>query len=183
MNDTKCIQQAIVAGGCFWCIESPMQRLNGVDSAISGYMGGKIKDPSYHQICSGTTGHAEVVVITFDANLISYQQILQVFFALHDPTMLNQQGNDRGTQYRSAIFYQDEQQLHIAQQEIKKLTNSAQYSSAIVTTLEPEQEFYIADEDHQNFYNKNPYQPYCQIMIAPKLAKLESLFRDKVKAV
>ncbi|WOH37275.1 peptide-methionine (S)-S-oxide reductase MsrA [Thalassotalea fonticola] len=181
MNETKSLQQAIVAGGCFWCIEAPMQRLNGVKSALSGYMGGKIKDPSYQQICSGTTGHAEVVVITFDETIISYQQILQVFFALHDPTMLNQQGNDRGTQYRSAIFYKNEQQLNTAQLEIKKLNESGEYDSAIVTTLEPEQDFFIADEGHQNFYNKNPYQPYCQIMIAPKLAKLEYLFRDKMK--
>ncbi|WNC74310.1 peptide-methionine (S)-S-oxide reductase MsrA [Thalassotalea psychrophila] len=175
------MQQAIVAGGCFWCIEAPMQRLKGVNSATSGYMGGKINNPSYQQICTGTTGHAEVVIITFDATLISYQQILQVFFALHDPTMLNQQGNDRGTQYRSAIFYQNEQQLKLAKQEITGQTESGEYSAAIVTTLEPEQEFYIADEVHQHYYDKNPYQPYCQIMIAPKLAKLESLFRDKVK--
>ncbi|WNC67809.1 peptide-methionine (S)-S-oxide reductase MsrA [Thalassotalea nanhaiensis] len=181
MNDKKSLQQAIVAGGCFWCIEAPMQRLKGVTSAVSGYMGGKVKNPSYQQICSGTSGHAEVVVITFDQNTISYTQILQVFFALHDPTMLNQQGNDRGTQYRSAIFYQNEQQLKDAKQEIQSLTDSGEYNSAIVTTLEPEQKFYIADEGHQQYYDKNPYQPYCQIMIAPKLAKLEYLFADKLR--
>ncbi|MEW6998480.1 peptide-methionine (S)-S-oxide reductase MsrA [Colwelliaceae bacterium BS250] len=179
------LQTAILAGGCFWCLEAPMQRLKGVHSVLSGYMGGAIADPSYQQICSGRSGHAEVVEIIYDENIISYGQILDVFFVLHDPTQLNQQGNDKGTQYRSAIFYGNEQELLDAKQKIFELSNNAkfieEYGQKIVTTLEPVQKFYCADLQHQNFYDNNPYQPYCQIMIAPKLAKLEHLFTDQLK--
>ncbi|OUS25933.1 peptide-methionine (S)-S-oxide reductase [Thalassotalea sp. 42_200_T64] len=180
MTTANQFQTAVLAGGCFWCIEAPLRRLRGVTQALSGYMGGTIENPSYRQICSGSTGHAEVVEIQFDSDIINFQQLLEVFFILHDPTMLNQQGNDKGTQYRSAIFYQDQRQLAIAKDFIAAVTARGEYQAAIVTTLEPAQQFYIAGEDHQQFFDKNPYQPYCQIMIAPKLAKLEHLFADKL---
>ena len=173
------IEKAVLAAGCFWCIEAPMQELKGVKQVLSGYMGGGIPNPSYQQICSGSTGHAEVIEVTFDNEVISYEDILAVFFALHDPTQLNRQGNDVGSQYRSAIFYADQLQLTKAQQYIG--ISYRENSQKIVTTLEPLQTFYIAEDVHQNYYQNNPYQPYCQIMIAPKMAKLAHLFTDKLK--
>ncbi|MDG1733186.1 MAG: peptide-methionine (S)-S-oxide reductase MsrA [Thalassotalea sp.] len=175
------MQTAIVGGGCFWCLEAPYQRLKGVTSVISGYIGGEVDNPSYQQICSGTTGHAEVVKIEFEPSVISFIELLEVFFAIHDPTQLNRQGHDSGTQYRSAIFYQDEQQQQLAQQYIEQLNKQQIWPQPIVTTLEAEQIFYPAEHFHQNYFDNNPNQPYCQIMISPKLAKLEHLFADKLK--
>ncbi len=172
------IETAYLAGGCFWCIEGPFQQVKGVSKVVSGYMGGHINYPTYQQICTGTTGHAEVVQIEFDNRVISYQQILTIFFHLHDPTSLNQQGNDRGTQYRSAIFYQNEQQLCTAKQVIDELERQRVWDKPVVTTLEIESTFYVADEQHQQYYQNHPYQPYCQIMIAPKIAKISKLFKD-----
>lgn len=175
------MQTAIVGGGCFWCLEAPYQRLKGVTSVISGYIGGEVDNPSYQQICSGTTGHAEVVKIEFEPSVISFLELLEVFFAIHDPTQLNRQGHDSGTQYRSAIFYQDQQQQQLAQQYIEQLNKQQIWPQPIVTTLEADQIFYPAEHVHQNYFDNNPNQPYCQIMISPKLAKLEHLFADKLK--
>ncbi|WP_185962666.1 peptide-methionine (S)-S-oxide reductase MsrA [Thalassomonas sp. M1454] len=175
------MQTAILGGGCFWCLEAPYQRVKGVISVVSGYIGGHVDNPTYQQICSGTSGHAEVVKIEFEPSVISFSELLDVFFNIHDPTQLNRQGNDSGTQYRSAIFYQDEQQQQLAQQYILQLSKQQVWSQPIVTTLEPKQTFYPAEDFHQNYYDNNPNQPYCQIMISPKLAKLEHLFADKLK--
>lgn len=182
-NQTKdqVLAKAVFAGGCFWCIEAPMQRLIGVSKVISGYLGGQISNPSYQQICSGMSGHAEAVSIDYNPKLISYQQLLEIFFVLHDPTQLNKQGNDQGTQYRSAIFYLNDEQFSQAQQTIKALDMSGNYSNKIVTTLEPYSTFYPADEQHQHYFEKHPYQPYCQIIIAPKLRTLAHLFANKLK--
>lgn len=180
-SSNKQFETAILAGGCFWCIEAPMQRVKGVFKAISGYIGGHVDNPSYQQICSGTSGHAEAVRIDFNPNEITFQQLLEVFFALHDPTQLNKQGNDCGTQYRSAIFYQSNEQMNIAKEAIASLSQSGNYNTPIVTTLEANATFYVAEVQHQNFYDKQPYQPYCQIIIAPKLKKLGHLFSDKLK--
>ncbi len=177
---TNDLQQATFAGGCFWCIEAPLQRLKGVGKVISGYMGGSINNPSYQQICSGMSGHAEVVQLNFDADVISYRELLQIFFSLHDPTQLNRQGNDCGSQYRSAIFYHDQQQQQLAEQAIATLNNAKIWPNPIVTSLEALQPLFIAEQHHQNFYDNNPNQPYCQIMIEPKLLKLQQLFPDKL---
>ncbi|WP_068545961.1 peptide-methionine (S)-S-oxide reductase MsrA [Thalassotalea crassostreae] len=173
MNSSK-LAQAVIAGGCFWCLDAPFRQINGVHDVVSGYMGGDVDNPSYQQICSGLTGHAEVVVITYDAEIVSYLQILEVFFLLHNPTQLNQQGYDKGTQYRSAIFYANNEEKQLAEQAIK---NAQQYfTDKIVTSLEAVQRFYLADEHHQNYYQKNPYQPYCQIIIEPKLQALREKY-------
>ncbi|WP_371188658.1 peptide-methionine (S)-S-oxide reductase MsrA [Thalassotalea maritima] len=177
----KKLDKAYIAGGCFWCIEAPLQRVAGVERAISGYMGGKTANPTYQDICSGSTGHAEVVEIEYDSDVLSYQQLLLIFFSMHDATQLNRQGNDIGTQYRSAIFYKDTEQQHTAQQVIDALKQSGEYQRPIVTTLEPQQTFYPAEEAHQHYFDRNPWQPYCQIIIAPKLEKLQSLFADYLK--
>ena len=175
------LETAIIGGGCFWCIEAPLKRINGVESLVSGYMGGNIDNPSYQQICSGTTGHAEVVKIRFDPKQISFVDILSVFFTVHDPTTLNQQAYDKGTQYRSAIFYLDRQQKQLAENFIRHLTEQKIWVNDIVTTLEPLQTFYPAEEHHQDYYDKNTTQPYCQIIIAPKLEKLEEVFPEKLR--
>ena len=172
--DSSKLAQAVIAGGCFWCLDAPFRQINGVHDVVSGYMGGNVDDPSYQQICSGLTGHAEVVVITYDAEIVSYLQILEVFFLLHNPTQLNQQGYDKGTQYRSAIFYANNEEKQLAEQAIE---NAQQYfNEKIVTSLEAVQRFYLADEHHQNYYQKNPYQPYCQIIIEPKLQALREKY-------
>lgn len=176
MNET--IETAYLAGGCFWCIEGPLQKIKGIKSLESGYMGGEIPNPSYQQICSGTTGHAEVVKIEFDNSIINFETLLTIFFHLHDPTSLNQQGNDKGTQYRSAIFFVDDIQLNISQKVIQNQQNKGHGRKSFVTTLEPLSEFYSAGEAHQNYYQKQPYQPYCQIMIAPKIEKISTLFKE-----
>ncbi|WP_371378069.1 peptide-methionine (S)-S-oxide reductase MsrA [Thalassotalea aquiviva] len=172
---------AVLAGGCFWCLEEPFRRLNGVINVVSGYMGGQVENPSYRQICSGTTGHAEVVKITFDPAHIDFRTLLEVFFELHDPTTLNQQGHDIGSQYRSAIFYADESQRQQAHACIAQLQNEGRFRNTIVTQLAPIQTFYRAEDHHQSYYQKNPHQPYCQLMIQPKLVKLAEKHRDLLK--
>jgi peptide-methionine (S)-S-oxide reductase len=173
---------AVFAGGCFWCIEAVFDELRGVRSVVSGYTGGKTKNPSYEQVCSGGTGHAEAVRIEYDPEEISFRDLMTVFFATHDPTTLNRQGNDVGTQYRSAIFYAGEEQKQQAAAFIKELDEAKTFKSPIVTALEPLSDFYPAEEYHQKYFANNPYQPYCQYMIPPKLSKLHKQFVQLLKA-
>lgn len=169
---------ATLAGGCFWCIEGAFSQVKGVLSATSGYMGGHIDNPTYEDICTGNSGHAEVVQLTFDANVISFQEILAMFFTLHNPTQLNRQGNDIGTQYRSAIFYHTENQQKEAIQIIKEMTDTTIFEQAIVTQLCTVKTFYSAETYHQNYFNNNPENQYCQVVVSPKLAKFKKTFID-----
>lgn len=162
-----------LAGGCFWCIEAVFQQLNGVESAVSGYMGGTIKNPSYREVCAGVTGHAEVVELKFNSQIVSLHQILSLFFEAHDPTTLNRQGADVGTQYRSAVFYTSDYQKKEVEMFIEKLSHSNVYDSPIVTIVEKAPAFYRAEDNHQNYYSRFPDQPYCRIVIMPKLRKLQ----------
>jgi len=174
-------QVATLGGGCFWCIEAIMQRLNGVEHVVSGYAGGTAPGkPTYREVCSGLTGHAEVTQITFDADIISYHDLLMVFMTSHDPTTINRQGADVGTQYRSIIMYHNEQQKEIAQKVLSDL--ASYYEDAIVTQLEPLTVFYEAEEEHYNYYNEHPEQGYCKAVIAPKIAKLRAMYADKLKS-
>jgi peptide-methionine (S)-S-oxide reductase len=175
-------QTAVFGGGCFWCIEAVFQRLTGVTHVESGYMGGRADQATYRQVCNGDTGHVEVVRITFDSEQISYRDLLDVFFAVHDPSTLNQQGNDAGEQYRSVIFYSDDEQQKIAENTIAELTAAKAFSEPIVTAVEPAEEFHAAEGYHQNYYNENSRQPYCMFTISPKLAKLEKKFAEKLRA-
>ena len=170
-----------LGGGCYWCVEAVYENLKGVKSVVSGFSGGKTLNPSYEEVCSGTTGHAEVVQISFDKNVTSPDEIFKVFFTVHDPTTLNRQGADKGTQYRSVIFYNDEEQKKEAQSIIAELKNAKVYENPIVTTLEPFTKFYKAEDYHQNYYANNKSQPYCQMVIQPKLEKFEKVFKDKLK--
>ena len=172
------MQQALFGGGCFWCVEAVFLQLKGVEKVVSGYAGGIVHNPSYEQICQGNTQHAEVVLIDFDEQQISYSQLLNVFFAIHDPTTLNRQGNDIGTQYRSVIYYFNDEQKQQAQQVIQSLEDE---NLNIVTELSPAPTFYPAEEYHQNFYARNPSQGYCNFSIPPKLSKLRSRFADLLK--
>lgn len=172
------MQQALLGGGCFWCTESVFLQLKGVEKVVSGYAGGTTQNPSYEDICTGNTGHAEVILIDFDENQITYKQLLDVFFAVHDSTTLNRQGNDIGTQYRSVIYYFNEQQKAEAEQYIEQLKAEG---LPIVTELSPEPKFYAAEEYHQNFFAKNPSQGYCNFSIPPKLLKLRTKFQDLLK--
>ncbi|WP_432419559.1 peptide-methionine (S)-S-oxide reductase MsrA [Flavobacterium marginilacus] len=170
-----------LGGGCYWCVEAVYENLKGVKTVVSGFSGGKTTNPSYEEVCSGTTGHAEVVQITFDKNVTSLDEIFKVFFTVHDPTTLNRQGADRGTQYRSVIFYNDEEQKKEAQSIIAELNKAKVYQNPIVTTVEPFTKFYKAEDYHQNYYANNKNQPYCQMVIQPKIEKFEKVFKDKLK--
>lgn len=172
------MQQALFGGGCFWCVEAVFLQLKGVTQVASGYAGGIVQQPSYEQVCQGNTQHAEVVFIEFDEQQISYVQLLNVFFATHDPTTLNRQGNDIGTQYRSVIFYFNTEQQQQAEQLIHRLEDDG---LNIVTELSPAPAFYLAEAEHQNFYARNPSQGYCNFSIPPKLAKLSAKFQDLIK--
>lgn len=172
---------ATLGAGCFWCVEAIYQRLEGVEKVESGYSGGNVKNPSYEQVCTGRTGHAEVIQLTFDPKKISYKELLEVFFRTHDPTTLNRQGNDVGTQYRSVIFYHTDEQRKIAEQ-VKKETEQAKiWDDPIVTEISPFTAFYKAEEYHQNYYNQNSYKPYCMLVINPKLNKFRKEFGGKLK--
>ncbi len=175
-------ETAVFGGGCFWCIEAIFQRLTGVTHVESGYMGGQIENPTYQQVCGGDTGHVEVVRVTFNPDEITYRDLLDVFFTVHDPTTLNRQGNDAGEQYRSVIFYSDEQQQRIAEQTIAQLNADKAFPEPIVTAVEPAEKFYVAEDYHQNYYNENSRQPYCMFVISPKLAKFEKKFAEKMRA-
>jgi peptide-methionine (S)-S-oxide reductase len=170
-----------LGGGCFWCLEAVFDDLKGVDSVESGYMGGDLKNPTYEDVCSGTSGHAEVVQISFDPAVVSLREILEVFFVIHDPTTLNCQGNDYGPQYRSAIFYHSPEQKAAAEAVIAKLAADGVWGRPIVTELTPAGRFYIAEDGHQEFFQRNPYQPYCMMVVQPKVAKFRKQFLDKLK--
>ncbi|AXI01539.1 peptide-methionine (S)-S-oxide reductase MsrA [Aquirhabdus parva] len=175
-NPSDALSRAIVGGGCFWCSESVFRAVRGVHAVVSGYAGGARPNPSYEQVCTGATGHAEVIAIDFDPTQISYERILDIFFATHDPTSLNRQGNDIGTQYRSVIFYENDAQKDIAAAKIAELKANG---VNVVTELSPAPTFYRAEEYHQNFYEKNPEQGYCTFAIPPKLAKLKQYFSEE----
>jgi peptide-methionine (S)-S-oxide reductase len=174
---------ATLGGGCFWCLEAVYDGLQGVESVESGYMGGRVENPSYEAVCGGDTGHAEVVRITFDPQLVSFKDILDVFFVIHDPTTLNRQGNDAGTQYRSVIFYHSPQQKAVAEQTIAAMNSAKLWSKPIVTEVTPAQKLYVAEDYHQEYFDRNPRQPYCQAVVAPKVAKFRKQFLDKLKRV
>jgi len=171
------IREATLGGGCFWCLEAVFQRIQGVESVISGYAGGQTPNPTYQQVCTGTTGHAEVVRIAFDDTVIDYETLLNVFFAIHDPTTRDRQGADVGSQYRSVIFYHDDAQRLIAESVVARLNASGLWPDLIVTRIEPAPTFYPAEGYHQNYYHRYPNQGYCQTVIAPKLDKLRQGFR------
>ncbi len=172
-------QLATFGGGCFWCIDAAFRRVNGIRSVTSGYAGGALADPSYQEICSGMTGHAEVVQLDFDPRVIDYPTLLKMFFALHDPTQLNRQGNDKGTQYRSVVFYHNEAQRQQTQTMLEQL--APEYDCPLVTELSPATTFYPAEGYHQDYYNENPNQGYCSLLIAPKLAKFSEQFHSRLK--
>ena len=172
---------ATLGGGCFWCIEAVYQHVQGVTTVESGYMGGKHPNPSYEAVCTGVTGHAEVVQVTFDPAVVTYRDVLHIFFAVHDPTTLNRQGNDVGTQYRSVIFYHSPEQATTAKDVITTLTTDNVFASPIVTEIAPAQPFYPAEDYHQEYFMRNPAQPYCAYLIAPKLAKFRQQFASKLK--
>lgn len=175
-------QTAVFGGGCFWCIEAVFNRLRGVKEAVSGYMGGHVDKPTYRQVCGGDTGHVEVVRVTFDPQEISFRDLLEVFFAVHDPTTLNRQGNDVGEQYRSVIFYTSEEQEREAEETIAALNEAKAFPEPIVTSVEPAGTFYVAEGYHQEYYENNRNQPYCQFVIVPKLKKFEKQFGEKMRA-
>lgn len=175
------VETAIFAGGCFWCTEAVFQRLKGVTDVVPGYTGGTIKNPAYREICTGRTGHAEAIKITFDPQIISFRELLEVFFATHDPTTLNRQGNDVGTQYRSEIFFTTPEQKQLAEEFIAFLEKEGIFASQIVTAVSEEKPFYLAENEHHNYYNDHKQQPYCQVIIDPKIKKLNTHFSKKTK--
>ncbi|GAB4331693.1 MAG: peptide-methionine (S)-S-oxide reductase MsrA [Flammeovirgaceae bacterium] len=180
MQDNN-LELATFGGGCFWCVEAVFQRLNGVEKVVSGYSGGKIPNPTYEQVCTGTTGHAEVCQISYNPQVVSFEELLEVFWKTHDPTTLNRQGNDVGTQYRSVIFYHNDQQKTLAEKYKKKLEESGVFSKPIVTEISPMKVFYSAEKYHQNYFNTNPRQPYCMYVVQPKVEKFKQVFSNKIK--
>jgi peptide-methionine (S)-S-oxide reductase len=173
---------ATLGGGCFWCLEAVYQQLEGVTRVVSGYAGGHVERPTYEQVCNKTTGHAEVVQVTFDATRVSYREILEVFFAIHDPTTKDRQGNDVGPQYRSVIFHHDDEQRRIAGELIAELTNDEVFGAPIVTDVLPAPQFYAAEDYHQNYFARNPNQPYCAFVVSPKVAKFRKKFAQRLRA-
>jgi peptide-methionine (S)-S-oxide reductase len=173
---------ATLAGGCFWCLEAVYKELRGVESVVSGYAGGHVPRPTYRQVCEGTTGHAEVVQVTFDPREVTFRELLEVFFTIHDPTTPNRQGADVGTQYRSAIFYHTPEQRETAEQVIAELTAAGVWDAPIVTQVAPLTNFYPAEDYHQDYFENNPAQPYCRAVVAPKVAKFRKHFLEKLKA-
>lgn len=180
-NKTNGLQVATFGNGCFWCTEAIFQRLDGVEKVVSGYSGGKVKNPTYKEVCSGLTGHAEVIQITYDPKKISFDELLEVFWKTHDPTTLNRQGADEGTQYRSAVFYHTDEQKRLAEEYKKKLDASGAFDNPIVTEITPFTAFYPAEDYHQNYFNLNGTQPYCSFVIQPKVEKFEKVFKSKLK--
>jgi len=177
----KQLEVATLAGGCFWCLEAVFDELKGVESVESGYSGGHVQNPSYAQVCDGNTGHAEVVQVTFDPQVVSFKDLLTVFFTTHDPTTLNRQGNDIGTQYRSAIFYHNEEQKKIAEAVIQEIGAERIWDNPIVTEVKPFDQFFIAEDYHQEYFRKNPFQGYCRAVIAPKVTKFRHKFAERLK--
>ena len=181
MNEQERFEIATLAGGCFWCLEAVYNELKGIEEVISGYTGGKIANPSYESVCSGRTGHAEAIHIKFNPKVISYKELLEIFFTIHDPTTLNRQGNDIGTQYRSSIFYHSLEQKLTAETVIAEIEKLKIWDKPIVTELKPFDVFYAAEEHHQRFYERNPNQGYCQVIIAPKVSKFRKKYFSKLK--
>ena len=181
-NGSSRTEVATLGGGCFWCLEAVYQELRGVEKVESGYSGGEVPNPTYRQVCSETTGHAEVVQVTFDPDEVSYKDILEVYFTNHDPTTLNRQGADVGTQYRSVIFYHTEEQKRTAEEVISEIEAEGIWNSPIVTEVAPLDEFYVAEDYHQDYFRNNGFQPYCQVIIAPKVAKFRKQHLERLKA-
>ncbi len=181
LQDESKYETATLGGGCFWCTEAVFDELNGVVRVESGYSGGTVVNPSYEEVCTSRTGHAEVVQITFDPRVISYEDVLRIFFTVHDPTTLNRQGNDVGTQYRSVIFYHNEDQKNSAEKIMKEITAGKIYDNPLVTELSPLHAFYRAENYHQDYFANNPNQGYCRVVIAPKVAKFRDHYREKLK--
>lgn len=177
-DEGKKMEKLVVGGGCFWCVEAVYLRVKGVSKVVSGYSGGKVPNPTYQQVTSGKTGHAEVVEVTYDPDEVSLEQLLVIFFKTHDPTTLNQQGYDIGTQYRSVVYYSDENQKKVTEEVIKRITEEKVYDSPIVTEVAPLDKFYVAEDYHQNYYKLNPSNPYCQNVVASKVRKFEKLFKE-----
>ncbi len=177
------IEKATFGSGCFWCSEAIFERVKGVLSVISGYSGGTVENPTYEQVCTGKTGHAESIQITYDPKVVSYPELLEIFWRSHDPTTLNRQGNDVGTQYRSVIFYHTDEQKKLAEEYKKKLNDSGAWDKPIVTEIVPYKNFYKAEAYHQDYFKNNPHQGYCSFVIAPKVEKFEKVFKDKIKSV
>ena len=180
IENTK-LDTAVLGAGCYWCTEAQYQLLDGVISVVSGFSGGTVKNPSYKEVCTGRTGHAEVVQVVYDTTKLNYADILQAFFSSHDPTQLNRQGNDIGTQYRSVIFYETEEQKKIAEQIKEELNKSGAYADPVVTEIAPLKEFYKAEDYHQNYFNEHGEESYCRFVIAPKIEKFKKVFKDKLK--
>ena len=180
MQDKK-LQKATFGSGCFWCTEAVFELVEGVTSVTSGYTGGNIKNPTYEEVCSEKSGHAEAIQLTFDSEVISYDELLEIFWKTHDPTTLNRQGNDAGTQYRSVIFYHSEEQKQLAEKYKEALDKSGALENPIVTEILPAAEFYKAEDYHQDYYTNNPAQGYCTFIIAPKIEKFKEVFKDKLK--
>jgi peptide-methionine (S)-S-oxide reductase len=181
MNQTNSLELATLGGGCFWCLEAVYLQLQGVEKVVSGYSGGSVANPSYQLVCTGSTGHAEVVQISYDPSIVSFKEILQVFFTIHDPTTLNRQGNDIGSQYRSVIFYHDAHQKQIAEEVIAEMTTQKVWDKPIVTEVTALETFFAAEDYHQDYYANNTLQPYCQVVIAPKVTKFRKLYIDRLK--
>jgi peptide-methionine (S)-S-oxide reductase len=180
-GQNKKTELATLGGGCFWCTEAVFLKMKGVEKVVPGYSGGHVKNPAYREVTTGRTGHAEVVQITFDPGITSFSEILEVFFMTHDPTTLNRQGNDIGTQYRSAIFYHNETQKKTAEKAIELFGQEKVYNDPIVTEVTPFEAFYLAEDYHHNYFEKNPNQPYCQFVVAPKVEKFRKIFKEKLK--
>lgn len=181
MGDEGQVELATLGGGCFWCLEAVYERVRGVTSVRSGYAGGSAERPTYQAVCSGTTGHAEVVQVAFDPGEISYREVLEIFFAIHDPTTLNRQGNDVGTQYRSAVFHHSDEQRRTALDTIAALDREGVWDAPIVTEVASLDTFWEAEEHHQEYFRRNPYQPYCQVVVAPKVAKFRQRFAHRLR--
>jgi peptide-methionine (S)-S-oxide reductase len=181
LTESYQFEVATLGGGCFWCLEAIYNELKGIIKVESGYAGGIVPNPTYNQVCTGKTGHVEVIQITYHPNIITFKEILQIFFTMHDPTTLNRQGNDVGTQYRSIIFYHDENQKQTAEQVINEIIQEKIWNNPIVTQIEPYNLFYKAEDYHQEYYKKNPKQSYCRIIIAPKISKLRKQYFEKLK--
>lgn len=175
-------ETATLAGGCFWCLEAVFQQVKGVSQVVSGYSGGHVVNPTYEQVCAKNTGHAEVVQISFNPEVVSFKELLEVFFTIHDPTTLNRQGNDVGPQYRSAIFFHSPQQKMTAEEVVLAFENERVWPDPIVTEVSPFEAFYPAETYHQDYFKRNPYQPYCMFVVAPKVAKFRKHFLDKLKS-
>jgi peptide-methionine (S)-S-oxide reductase len=181
MSESTNLEVTTLGGGCFWCLEAVFDEVRGVEDVVSGYSGGFVVNPTYRQVCDGRTGHAEVVQVAFDPTVITFREILEIFFAIHDPTTLNRQGADVGPQYRSAIFYHSPEQKATAQAVIAELNADRVFDKPIVTEVTGVTKFYPAEDYHQEYFRKNPYQPYCQVVVSPKVAKLRKNFTTKLK--